>query len=485
MRTTGLPVLALAILVTHPLTAQTVYNPTVARAMAVGGYTSPLCPLKGGDFRTTGAGLNIKTALVGFGSGGAYDKSAKPNEERKNTILGNALKTATEAVGVNPKNTAGWYYMGRADLYLGDLRGADSAFTKVVELSPDCAGEIGGFRQTAWRALVMPTTDLIKQEKYDSAISLLRDASIISRDYPQGFLILGVAFYNLSQYDSAIVYFRKSKEAAGNKANLKQDRADATLNLASTLQQQGRNEEAIVEYRSYLAATPNDNKVKQQLASALRATGKTAEASAIDQELLASSGTAGGAELTPFQLMTMGNSLFGEKRYLEAAGAYQKLLAKEPGNRDAMFNLANAFFAAGDGPKLVSTAQQLLTIDPMNEDDHKLLSQGYKLQHDTASMLKAIEKLFLLPTNITVTSFAPRKGSTKLVGTATGREALDVTGKVVPPAAATLVWEFLDINGTVVATKEVEIPALQPSAKHELSVDVNGDGIIVWRYHRK
>jgi tetratricopeptide (TPR) repeat protein len=181
----------------------------------------------------------------------------------------------------------------------------------------------------------------------------------------------------------------------------------------------------------------------------------------------------------------MGNSLFGEKRYLEAAGAYQKLLAKEPGNRDAMFNLANAFFAAGDGAKLVAAAQQLLTIDPMNEDDHKLLSQGYKLQNDTAKMLKAIEKLFLLPTNITVNSFAARKGSTKLMGTATGREALDVSGKVVPPAAVTLVWEFLDVNGAVVASKEVEIPALQPSAKHEFTVDVTGDGIIVWRYRHK
>lgn len=485
MRTTGLPVLALAILVTQPLTSQTVYNQTVSRAMAVGGYAAPLCPLKGGDFRTVGAGVSIKTALQGFGSGGAYDKSAKPDEQRKITILGNALKTATDAVVANPKNTAGWYYMGRANLYLGDLRGADSAFTKVVELSPDCAGEVGGFRQTAWRALVMPTTELLKQEKYDSVIGLLRDASIISRDYPQGFLILGVAYYNMTQYDSAIVYFRKSAEAAGTKPNLARDRADATLNLASTLQQVGRNEEAVVEYQKYLTLTPNDNKVKQQLASVLRATGKTAEASAIDQELLASSGTAGGADLTAYQLMSMGNSLFGEKRYAEAAGAYLKLLAKEPNNRDALFNLANAYFAAGDGVKLVATSQQLLAVDPMNEDDHKLLSQGYKLQNDTTNMLKAIEKLFLLPTNITVNSFSAKKGGARLVGTATGREALDVTGKVVPPAAVTLVWEFLDVTGAVVATKEVMVPALQPSVKNEFTVDVTGDGIVVWRYHHK
>jgi len=332
---------------------------------------------------------------------------------------------------------------------------------------------------------VMPTTELLKQEKFDSVVGLLREASIISRDYPQGFLILGVAFYNLTQFDSAIVYFRLSQEKAGNKPNLARDRADATLNLASTLQQVGRNEEAIVEYKKYLTGTPNDNKVKQQLASALRATGKNAEASAIDSELLASSGTAGGAELTSFQLMTMGNSLFGEKRYAEAAAVYQKLLVKEPGSRDAKFNLANAYFAGGDGPKLVATAQQLLAIDPMNEDNHKLLSQGYKLQNDTTNMLKAIEKLFLLPTHVVVTSFAPRKSNAKLVGSATGREALDVTGKVVPPAAVTLVWEFLDVNGTLVATKEVTIPALQPGVKNEFTVDVSGEGILVWRYRQK
>ena len=483
MRTTGLPVLAMALLITPSLAGQTVYNATVARTMSVAGYTTSLCPLKGGDFRTTGAGVSIKTALQGFGEGNT--KGAKPNEERRVSILGNALKTATEAVIANPKNAAGWYYMGRANLYLGDLRGADSAFTKVVEISPDCAGEVGGFRQTAWRALVMPTTEMLKQEKFDSVVALLREASIISRDYPQGFLILGVAFYNLTQYDSAIVYFRTAQEKAGNKPALVRDRNDATLNLASTLQQVGRNEEAVVEYKKYITWVPTDNKVKQQLASALRATGKNSEASAIDQELLASSGTAGGADLTTFQLMTMGNSLFNEKRYAEAAGVYQKLLAKEPGSRDALFNLANAYFAGGDGPRLVTTAGQLLAVDPMNEDNHKLLSQGYKLQHDTTNMLKAIEKLFLLPTHIVVTSFAPKKGSAKLVGSATGREALDVTGKVVPPAAVTLVWEFLDVNGTVAATKEVTIPALQPGAKNEFTIDASGEGIVVWRYHRK
>ncbi len=48
MRTTGLPVLALALLLTPSLTAQTVYNATVARTMSLGGYKAPLCPIKGG-----------------------------------------------------------------------------------------------------------------------------------------------------------------------------------------------------------------------------------------------------------------------------------------------------------------------------------------------------------------------------------------------------------------------------------------------------
>ncbi len=332
---------------------------------------------------------------------------------------------------------------------------------------------------------MLPTTELLKQEKFDSVIAILRAAEIISRDYPQGFLIAGVAFYNLTQYDSAIVYFRTAAEKAATKPALAKDRSDATLNLATTLQQVGRNEEAVVEFKKYLTWTPTDNKVKQALATSLRATGKTDEAAAIDKELLASSGSAGGAELTSYQLMTMGNSLFAAKRYDEAADAYLKLLAKEPNGRDALFNLANAYFAGGNGPKLVETAQKLLAVDPMNEDNHKLLSQGYKLQFDTTNMLNAINTLFMLTTNVTVTSFAPKKGSAKLIGTATGREALDVTGKVIPPAAATLVWEFLDASGTVVGTKEVTLPALQPSAKFDFTIDASGDGIVVWRYHRK
>ncbi len=92
--------------------------------------------------------MSIKSALQGFGEGS--DRGAKPKEDRRVSILQSALKTATDAAIANPQSAAGWYYMGRANLYLGDLVGADSAFTKAVELAPDCEGEIGGFRQTAW-----------------------------------------------------------------------------------------------------------------------------------------------------------------------------------------------------------------------------------------------------------------------------------------------------------------------------------------------
>jgi hypothetical protein len=49
----------------------------------------------------------------------------------------------------------------------------------------------------------------------------------------------------------------------------------------------------------------------------------------------------------------------------------------------------------------------------------------------------------------------------------------------------TLVFEFLDESGSVVATQEMAIRALREGEKQELSVVSQTPGIVAWRYRKK
>jgi hypothetical protein len=45
--------------------------------------------------------------------------------------------------------------------------------------------------------------------------------------------------------------------------------------------------------------------------------------------------------------------------------------------------------------------------------------------------------------------------------------------------------EFLDAKGGVVATQDVQVPALEPGKTQELKATAQGAGITAWRYKRK
>ncbi len=465
MKKTGMLMVAVAAFAL-PLAGQSGEAPAVARAMSTGRFQKANCSLKG-DFRSSSALTYLVTA----------DSLHEP--DKKAAQLRHAIESSTSAItGGNP-TPAAWYYLGRAYLMDGDVRGADSALTKAAQLAPDCAVDIKGYRQLAWNVLVTPSSDLLKRQQFDSAIATLRLANTISRDYPQGFYNLGAAFTDTKQYDSAAYYFGLAAQKADSDPRFATTRDDAIFNLASLDQELGRHADAIVQFKKYLATHPDAGDAKRGLAISERAVGDTAGANAIQQDL------ANSGNLSTTELMSMGIQAYQQKKYQDAADAFQKVLAVEPNSHDALFDLANMYFAMGDGAKLVATAQRALVINPLGEDDMKLLAQGYRMQNDTTDLLKAYGDLSALTTSITVTKMVPTDSGATLSFTATGREAQDASGNTIAPAALTIVVEFTDAKGNVVASQEQAIPALQPNAKQDFTVTAAAKGIVSWQYHVK
>ena len=448
------------------------YNQRVKLAMS-SKYQAPRCQLKGGDFRVSSAATYLKTGVE------LPDPVKKEGQLRKGTSV------VTEAIASagQDKSAAAWYYLARLDLNLGDLRGADSAFTRAVVLQPDCAEDVKGYRQTAWIALMTPAAEFVRQHKVDSAVALLRQASIISRDFPQGYHNLGVLYFNSGELDSAAVYFKLAQGVASRDERFKKDLSASTVNLAAVLQRMNKHAEAAAELKKVLQWDPNDIDAKKALIQSLRATGASAEAAQLEQQMLAAGATAG--TLSNDDLTSMGVNLFNAKKYAEAAEVFEKVAAASPGDRTALANLANTYLAMKAGDKLVPVALRLVAMEPLNESNLKYLGEGYRQQHKQDDLIKTITKLIRLPTSVEGVQFQRRKEGATLTGQAVGRQATDEAAKSLPAAPVTIVVEFLNAEGAVVSSDDVAIPALQPGAKHDWKAEGKGDGITAWRYRAK
>jgi tetratricopeptide (TPR) repeat protein len=454
--------------------AQTpVVNDRVVKAMP-SRYVAPNCGLKAGHFKVSSGATYLKTGT----------ETAIPANRTR--VLASGHKVIVEAIQQNgqEKNPAAWYYLGRIYLQQGDIVGADSSFTKAETMAPKCKEEIGKLRYAGWVPLVNAGIEFAKAENNDSALALFRQANTISRDKPVAYLNGGVIFANAGQTDSAIAYWQKAAEI-GERANEVEDRNSATRNLGAMYQRAGRHQDAVPVLEKYLNWVPQDVAVKRALATSYRATGQTAKAGAIEKEVGAAPPAAGGAAAgASAAAMNSAITLYNEKKYDQAAAAFEKVVATEPYNRDALFGLANSYIGLKNGPKLAETAARLVEIEPMNAEIVRMLANGQRLAKKETQANKTATRVLSMPVTVSVAQFAPTAAGASISGTATGREALTLAGKRVTAAPLTLVFEFLDAKGTVVANQEVEIPALKPEQSHPIQVQAQGAGISAWRYKK-
>jgi tetratricopeptide (TPR) repeat protein len=457
-----------------PLLAQTVVNDRVAKGMP-SRFTPPTCGIKAGHFKVQSGATYLKTGI---------ETEVPENQTR---ALNNGKKVLLEAIQQNQqdKNPAAWYYLGRIYLQQGDIVGADSSLTRAETMLPACKKDISDVRYAAWVPLVNAGISFNKEEKNDSALALYRQASTIYRDKPLAFLNAGVIFANANQADSAVVYFQKASQVA-EQTNAVEDRNAATRNWGALLQRAGRHKEAIPVLEKYVAWAPKDVEVKRALASSYRATGQIDKAKVIEAEVGVAPPTAGqpSAAGASADAMSAAVTLYNEKKYAEAAAAFEKVLATEPNNRDALYGLANAYVGL-KSPKLADAAARLVAIEPVNEEAIRLLANGQRMAKKETLANKTAIRLLAMPTSVKVSQFAPTGDGASITAAATGREGETAQGKPLVAKPLVLIFEFLDAQGAVVANQEVQVPGLKAGETHPIEVKAQGQGIAAWRYKQK
>ena len=478
-------------------------------------YVPPLCPIKAVNSKVEKGVASLRKAY-----------EAKTPADRA-TLLADAKLNISTAIAQEAQgtNSAAWYFLGRIALMQGDPAGADSSFTKALALAPMCEIDISQYRQNNWALLGQAGVEMQRKGELDSALAQFRDANLLFRGLPHVYTNMGVMFANMDRDDSAAVYFARALEIAEKDTALVDDRNSVALNLAIMYQRINKNVEAIAVLHRYLGWKPDDTDAQKSLAIAFRSAGMADSAEAVESAMIAKFSAMNLDSLDAQDLMSVGVVAFNKNRYADAEKAFGSAVKRNPYSRDARYNLANTYLAiaakmadsaeslrklaktnkapseaikaqladtvkldaqaADANTKLVAEASKLLEMEPMNEDDMRLLAQGQRALKQNDAVYKTAERLVALTFSVEATLFQLGKESAKYAGEATGRAAQDAAGKPIKPIAMTLVFEFIDVTGAVKDSKEVAIPALAAGQKQTIQLDAKGAGIAAWRYRVK
>jgi tetratricopeptide (TPR) repeat protein len=470
-------ILLLGVGATTAAAQQATVNDRVAKAMPTT-YQAAQCNIKPNHFKVGSAAGYLKAAI----------ETDVP--ESKTRILGQGERVDLEAIQQNgqEKNPAAWYYLGRIYLMQGKLAPADTALAKAEQLAPDCAKDISLYRRNAWVALINAGSKFEDEKNPDSAFAMYRQANSIYRASAIGLYREASIWNDKSQPDSAAYYFGQAAAVSANTTDTTEQkyRNNSAFSQGVLLLNAKKYDQAAPVFEQYLKWVPSDAQAKRGLAASYRGLGRNEEAQTLEKDLVASGGAAGGAGGAGTEdVMSAGINLFKDKKYAEAAAAFEKVVAAEPYNRDALSSLANTYLALQNGPKLLATAQRLVQIEPMSESALKLLGEGYKESSKVDDAVKTAEQVLALPANVKAANFATAGNGASLTLTAVGRPAQTPGGKPIAPAAVPITVEFINAGGQPVASQDAQIPAVADGASQEVKVDAQGAGIAAWRYKRK
>jgi len=477
-------------------------------------WAEPKCDLKPND------------PLVNQGMGYLKDATTTRFEDQKKKDLSDAQRLLTQALttGKQDKNPAAWYYLGRYYIMTSDAPGVDSAFTHAQTLKPDCKGDIDIWRRYVWVPTFNAGIAAWQANNVDSAIASFRRASALLPDEPTAPKYAATLYYNTGKADSAVVYFRRAADVAAADPKFAQDRKDALFNLGRIQQSLQKLPEAMATYREYLALYPNDPEIMAALGGAYMLRNNKDSAFAIYRQIVSRGDSIGfyqlyrvGAEISqsvpddpdtavagagcrrdarairpPLTVakirarcdsVTTGlaKAFFASSReaFTLAAQALDASLKINPYYRETLIFRANTALGLRDSVTALTMSRRLLAADPMNKVGIKIMAyaQQQNGKVDSAIYYYRMSDSTLIG-DVVVSQFD---------STDTGR---DVRGLVTNPRATAnapykLIFEFVNLQGAVVATDTVQVAAIQPGQSQQFAIKAAGATIAAWRYRKE
>lgn len=415
------------------------------------------------------------------------------NAVGRNWLLGKTLIVWTQQPNVSYVAKRGAVgYTQNPDATVDLLAAADSAFDAVEAAKPECADSVSVYRRQPWSKLVNQSIEALNAGKVDTAEVYARQAMAIYDKGPHAHNTLATIAQQKNDFAGAREHYKKAIEAAGTDTAFTKMRQVSMYNVAVLTQQMSDaapeaekaalNKEAAQLFQAYLKEVPNDANAQSGLARALGASGDTAAVAGIYAKMLENP-----AGYTDLQLFEAGSNAARANQNKDAATLLEAGLKKNPYYRDALFNLANVYFAMEDSDKMAPVVRRLVEVDPNSPENWRLLAGSYQLKQKAAkagtaakkaytdSLLQNLQKSEKMPVRVTVREFTHAGTKHTLGG------MLENLGDK-PMSNVALKIEFLDATGNVVATQTATVPEVAPNAAQSFRVEAEQAGIVAYRY---
>lgn len=387
-----------------------------------------------------------------------------------------------------------------ADLYVL----ADSIFTLVETLAPQCVPQVSAWRQgPPWVGTMNKSLAALSEGRLDTAETLARRALILDRNAPYAYVVLGgIARQRLADapaadkarlYGEARAHLAKALEIAQNDTQYVDvvrsshfelgELVSASIADAPPAERPIRAREAAEHFNRYVAVAESDLQradALQKIAAAFEAVNDTASIRAVYGGVSSNPEAYGERSLLTAGILA---TRFGTP--VEAGAFYNAVLAANPYHRDALRNFSLTLIKLNDYAGLLPITTRLTALDPNNPENwvfHAYAFAGMAERASSAALRRAYtdsstkyDRLAsAMPVRVSFTEFTPMEAEARLRGTI---ENLGTT-----PQTYNLIVEMLDRAGNVLATEQAQVGPVAAKESGEFTVTGKATGIVAFRY---
>lgn len=420
-------------------------------------------------------------------SAGLYLRRAhqNPDVEEKRQRFQEALEAAINGIEMEPGNPKPYKQAAEAYLGLGDVVGADSMFTRAETIYPRYRPEeTRRLRESQWVQQYNQGISRVNQGDIEGAIEFFERATTIYKGRPASMLNLGQAYAQIGETEKAIEWYREAlstirsdafdEQSEERQQEWREREEIAAFNMAQLLAQSGRNEEAAQAYRDFLEENPDNVTALSNLALVLSNMEMPDSAMAIYDGLLQRD------DLAAQEYFSTGIGLFQAEAYSRAADAFTRAAELNPGNRDAVYNLAQTLFLSEQYEELVPAAERLVEeMDPYNPNAYRLYVQALVQTGNEDLALEYQNRMEALPFEVTGTQLNPSPdGGGSVSGTITNRT-------LEPGEPISLTFHWVDTDGMDIGTTEVTVEAPAPDETVSFRTELEAEEVARgFRYER-
>ena len=434
-------------------------------------YQGPTCELDKGHYL-------VRSAITYIS--GATEEEAP---DKRQQLLLDAQRNLIEAVrGDRQDDPAVWYFFGRYYVLTDDPVGADSAFRRVEEQVPDCAEDIGFYRETLWVQTVNAGIDSLRAGSYEGAREAFRKANAIQTEANVAYFYLASVFADEGETDSALYYFKRVT-AIGTADTAHLDNYQTAVENVATLHHMLEEwDSAAVWYKRARELNPSNADALFGLAEAYAGMGEQDRVVMIYDSVLANP-----AGMKDVDLFNAGVKLFNADEFDRAVQAFEAGLEKNGFHRDALYNLANTYLAIVNDAnqpqsqrdealtKMAEVTHRLVAVDPRNRSSFRLLAAAHSLQNMDDTTVVILREVDALTFEVVVDISRPITGGYSVHGRVVNLEDTEM-------AFPTITFEFLDGAGKFVSSHDIPGETLTPKGSKRFSLTGASEAIVAWRY---